>query len=342
MAVDNWAVSVMRYVAEILKLNTDELKSLDRRTRKFITMHGALHPKSDRVYLSREMGGRRLISCEGCIRMEENNLGWYVRNSVEPLIKDVKAAETIECNDTENKKEFKQRWMSEKKKLCENKRMYGQFVREMPETTDEKETWCWLRKSDLKFETEAILCAAQEQAIRMNYVKHKIDKTAQSPLCRMCDKKSETISHIVSECEKLAQKEYKRRHDNVARIVHWKLCGKYNLKRSEKWYKHAPEGVVENEEVKILWDVMIQCDREIKAKKPAVVVVNTNERSCAIIDTAIPGDTKVSEKEKEKIEGCQELKRETKRMWNIRSIKVIPVIVGALGSTSKKLKKCIE
>ena len=70
--------------------------------------------------------------------------------------------------------------------------------------------------------------------------------------------------------------------------------------------------------------------------------MNTNERSCAIIDTAIPGDTKVSEKEKEKIEGCQELKRETKRMWNIRSIKVIPVIVGALGSTSKKLKKCIE
>ena len=29
-------------------------------------------------------------------------------------------------------------------------------------------------------------------------------------------------------------------------------------------------------------------------------------------------------------------------MWNIRSIKVISVAVGALGSTSKKLKKCIE
>ena len=38
----------------------------------------------------------------------------------------------------------------------------------------------------------------------------------------------------------------------------------------------------------------------------------------------------------------QELKGEIKRMWNIRSIKVIPVEVGALGSTSKKLKKCIE
>ena len=47
---------------------------------------------------------------------------------------------------------------------------------------------------------------------------------------------------------------------------------------------------------------MIQCDREIKARKPYTVLVNKNERSCAIIDTAIPGDIRVSQKEKEKIE----------------------------------------
>ena len=50
-----------------------------------------------------EEGG--LISSEGCITMKENNLGWYVRNSVEPSIESVmKAAETTECNDTVNKK----------------------------------------------------------------------------------------------------------------------------------------------------------------------------------------------------------------------------------------------
>ena len=36
--------------------------------------------------------------------------------------------------------------------------MYGQFVGEIPETTDEKETWHWLRKADVKVETEAMLC----------------------------------------------------------------------------------------------------------------------------------------------------------------------------------------
>ena len=60
VAVNIWAVSIMRYDAGILKWNTDELKSLNKRNRKFMTMHGVLHPKCDvdRVYLSREMGGR--------------------------------------------------------------------------------------------------------------------------------------------------------------------------------------------------------------------------------------------------------------------------------------------
>ena len=60
------------------------------------------------------------------------------------------------------------------------------------------------------------------------------------------------MSHIASEDGKLAPKDYKRKHDNVARTFHWKLCGKYNLERNEKWCEHAPEGVAGNEEVTVL------------------------------------------------------------------------------------------
>ena len=57
MAVTTLAVSVMRSGAGILKWNADELKNLDRKTRRFMKIHGALHPKNDidRVYLSRKM-----------------------------------------------------------------------------------------------------------------------------------------------------------------------------------------------------------------------------------------------------------------------------------------------
>ena len=43
--------------------------------------------------------------------------------------------------------------------------MYEQFVREIPETMDEKETWNWLRKNGLKVETEAMFFGVQEQII---------------------------------------------------------------------------------------------------------------------------------------------------------------------------------
>ena len=115
--------------------------------------------------------------------------------------------------------------------------MHGQFLRNMPETVDKDKMWEWTRKSDLKIGTEALMFAAQEQALRTNYVKFNIDKSVDSPLCRLCGEKVETINHIISECNKLAQKEYKRRHDNIARLVHSKLCCKYGIDRSEKWYR---------------------------------------------------------------------------------------------------------
>ena len=54
----------------------------------------------------------------------------------------------------------------------------------MPEKVDKNNTWQWLSKSYLKFGRETLLCAAQEQAIRTNYVEYHIDRTSESRLCR--------------------------------------------------------------------------------------------------------------------------------------------------------------
>ena len=51
------------------------------------------------------------------------------------------------------------------------------FQRQTSEISHEK-TWIWLKKGNLKKETESLLKAAQNNAIRTNYVKVKIDKTS--------------------------------------------------------------------------------------------------------------------------------------------------------------------
>ena len=52
----------------------------------------------------------------------------------------------------------------------------------------------------------------------------------------MCRKVGESIDHIVGGCSKLAQKVHKRRHDNLGKIVYWKLARKCNFVAGEKWY----------------------------------------------------------------------------------------------------------
>ena len=51
----------------------------------------------------------------------------------------------------------------------------------------------------------------------------------------MCRKVDENIDHIFSGCSKLAQEEYKRRHDNLGEIVHRKLARKCNFEAGDKW-----------------------------------------------------------------------------------------------------------
>ena len=90
--------------------------------------------------------------------------------------------------------------------------MYGRFERLISNIPPEK-TWMWQRKRNLKRETECLLIAAQNNAIRTNHIKAIIDKTQQNSKCRLCGDRDETINHIISEYSKLAQREYETRHD---------------------------------------------------------------------------------------------------------------------------------
>ena len=109
-------------------------------------------------------------------------------------------------------------------------------------------------------------------------------------MCRLCGKRGETIQHVLCECEKLAQRKYKRRHDNVAKKVYWYLCRNSGIDHSEKWYEHIPKGAVENEEVKILWDINIQCDNIIQARRPDIILIKKKQKEAVIVDIVIPAD----------------------------------------------------
>ena len=71
-----------------------------------------------------------------------------------------------------------------------------------------------------------------------------------------------------------------------------------------------PERVLENEDYKMLWDFSIQTDHVIEARTPDLIVVDKKQRSCKNSDFAVLGDSRIEEKEKNKMEKYQDLGRE--------------------------------
>ena len=161
-------------------------------------------------------------------------------------------------------------------------------------------------------------------------------------MCRLCHNKNETIDHVLSGCPKLSQAEYKSRHDNVAAAIHWSMCRKYQIECKDKWYEHRAEKVAENDEVKLLWDFHMQTDHVIEARRPAIVLVKKKEATAVIVDIAVPGDTRIKTREQDKILKYQDLKREIKKLWNLKPVKVVPIVVGALGAVTPNLRKHLD
>ena len=315
------------------------MDGIDRKMRKLMTMHGMLHPRSNfsRLYLPRAEGGRGLISVADSVNIEKRSLQRHVSNTKEQLLKIGQRYLTVE---DQGPVEFKMDRKEKRQLDWEEKALTGLFLRCTEGLASDK-SWNWLRNGDLKKETEGLITAAQDQSLRTNVMRARIEKAGVSPMCRMCNAREETVFHLVSECSVMAQSEYKARHDKLAKVVHWDLCKKYGVQVDARWYKHVPEKVEETDRVKILWDFNIQTDHVVEHRRPDIVVLDKEGKRCQLIDIAVPGDSRVELKEKEKVQKYQDLARELRKLWRVK-VKVVPLVVGALGTIPKALEKSLE
>ena len=73
--------------------------------------------------------------------------------------------------------------------------------------------------------------------------------------------------------------------------------------------------MVENERCKILWDMTIQRDHVIKARRPDVAVVEKESNKAIFVNIASPWDHRVYEEKGKRIDEYHSLKREIGKIW---------------------------
>jgi hypothetical protein len=102
-----------------------------------------------------------------------------------------------------------------------------------------------------------------------------------------------------------------------------------------------PKPVYEEGDVTVSWNQAVRTDREVTANRPDIIIKNKQEKTCTLIDVAVPADRNVVQKEEEKKLQCKSLGIEIQRMWNLKCT-IIPVITGATGIITKSLRKNLE
>ena len=174
-----------------------------------MTAHRTLDPQSDidRLYLLRRIGGRGLLQIRQTVEEEIRNLSEYISSSTESTLKEVITEGLLTVADA--KKEYKRKKMRNRQERWQNKELHGQYLNNTDGKTDCEITWNWLKNGYLKKETKGFVMAAQDQAIRTNAIKARIDKTSSDSKCGLCKVKEKTIDHLVSSCSKIAQTDYK-------------------------------------------------------------------------------------------------------------------------------------
>ena len=229
-------------------------------------MHKALHPRDnvDRLY-----GGRGLASIKDSIDASIQRLEDYIEKCGGRL----NTATTNNTNVTRTIRKTitrKQKW--------EEKQLYGCFKRLTIDISHEK-TWTSIRKGNFKRETESCLIAPQNNTIRTNHIKARIDRTQQNSRCRLCGDGEKAINHMISKYSKLAQKEYKTRHDWAGKMIHWELYKKLQFDNTNKWYMHNLASFLGNMTHKLPWDFDIQTDHLISASLPDLIIINNNNNN---------------------------------------------------------------
>ena len=134
---------------------------------------------------------------------------------------------------------------------------------------------------------------------------------------------------------------YTRRHDAVCRLIHHRLCKKYNIDGiCDKHWEHQPQPTEENNQVLITYDYEVPTDVTPRCR-PDIIVKDKRTGETNIIEVGVPADHRVASYEREKLLKYQQLRYEIRRLWDTEP-KIIPIVIGATGAVKTSALNYLE
>lgn len=373
LAINQFALPKIQYSFGIIDWPQHDLNAIDILTRKLLCQYKVFYKDQchARLYIPRAKGGMGLIEIDATYKATIISLAQYIvsaKGKYAPILKNHYSASSqkslitlgetflkpqkLEYGQTEATKQARktrrkfvqQRQDLNKEDWKKNKRA-GRFANRMEEQEiDKNKSYEWLKRGVLNFDNERIILAAQDDGLLTNSLK-KIMKLTNNDKCRFCQNEVETVTHLVSGCHKLRNEgRYTVRHNNVCRVIHWRLCQRYGFNTHDVSWKHNPQPFMENQYAKITYDAPIPAARHVTngAVRPDIVVLDKRDRRGYIIDVCVPNDYGIARQEVEKVTKYQPLKNDIGVTYRFKPVDIIPIVIGATGVMKRNLESYIN
>ncbi|KAL1446559.1 hypothetical protein WDU94_012428 [Cyamophila willieti] len=350
-SINCWAIPLLAYTFGIIAWTDTDLSNLNRKVRTTLTRYRShhVHSATERLYLPRREGGRGLMDLQNVYSKQVVKLRTYFENKRSKFISYFKQADIFTplrlSNSTftspimKTNEDMKTTLMSGVMKGRYPKILYND-----PQI-DRVLSTSYLQDGYLMSETEGFIHAIQDQVMKTrNYMKHIMKVQIDTELCRLCNQVTESIQHLSSGCSVLAPKEYTTRHNLVANVIHQELLKKIVSSKATNipHYQYKPAPIVENEQVKICWNLPIQTETNVMYNRPDILYVNKTENSACIIDVTIPLDDNVSKAYSTKLTKYEDLRRQIKRINEFNEVSILPIVISSNGLIHKNTMANLE
>ena len=142
----------------------------------------------------------------------------------------------------------------------------------------------------------------------------------------------------------LASRQYTERHDNMLRVVYYKLLMLFGFAdQIYPWYKtEHVESVKENDECIIYWNYAINTVYYVKNNKPDICVILKKKDVIWIIEGSCPWDTNIAQKINEKKVTYIPLGTQLRMMYSKSKVITVELVIGATGTVHKSLHKMLQ
>ena len=84
----------------------------------------------------------------------------------------------------------------------------------------------------------------------------------------------------------------KVRHENIAKMLHWKLCEKWSFSNGKKWYINKPEKFQNLRTARSCGISLYRLTRPLNIIDQ-MTVIDKKSKKCIMIDPACPFDTHI-------------------------------------------------